>query len=59
MCMFNIWNKNQSIFDTGLEEETGQKAQPPLKWILDSYQCDGAEREIGGSLSLIEMIFLQ
>lgn len=48
MCMFNTWNKNKSIFDVVLEEKIGQKAQPPLKWILDSYYwCDGAERDIG------------
>ena len=46
--MFNTQNKNKSIFDVGLEEKIGQKAQPPLKWILGSYYwCDGAERDMG------------
>lgn len=31
MCVFNIRNKNPSIFDIVCEEKIGQKAQPPLK----------------------------
>lgn len=60
MCMFNIWNENKSVFDIVLEEKIGQKAQPPLKWILDSYYwCDGTERDISDGCIADRNDFLQ